>query len=106
MRDLKRFTSRTIHDRLKADGRDTVLHWLEHATQAARRQRGELGLWADGFHPQAVFTRDVLDQKLAYLHANPVRKGLVACPEDWWYSSAGWFAGRKNVCLEMDELEL
>ena len=106
MRDFKRFTSRTIHDRLKADGRSTVLHWLSHATQAARRARGELGLWADGFHPQAIELRHVFQQKLEYLHTNPVRKGLVQCPEDWWYSSARWYAGRKPVCLQMDELEI
>ena len=105
MRDFKRFTSRTIHDRLKEDGRDTAVYWLAHATQAARRQRGELGLWADGFHPQAVYSRDVIQQKLAYLHDNPVRKGLVQTPEEWWYSSAGWYAGRKQVCMEMDQLE-
>jgi putative transposase len=106
MRDFKRFTSRAIHDRLKADGRSTVLYWLEHATQVARRGRGELGLWETGFHPQALVARPLFDQKLAYLHANPVRKGLVRRPEDWWYSSAGWYAGERDVCLPMDEIEL
>jgi REP element-mobilizing transposase RayT len=105
IRDFKRFTSRMIHDRLNEDGRGSVLHWLQHATQAARRQRGELGLWADGFHPQAVYSRDVIQQKLDYLHNNPVRKGLVQTPEAWWYSSAGWYAGDKPVCMEMDQLE-
>ncbi len=106
MRDFKRFTSRTIHDLLVADGRDTVLAWLERAAQHARRERGEFSFWQDGFHPQAIASRRVLEQKLRYLHENPVRKSLVASPEDWWYSSAGWFAGRQNVCLEMDSLEL
>ena len=106
VRDFKRFTSRTIHDRLKPDDRSTVLHWPQHATQAARRERGEFGLWDDGFHPQEVSSRPVFEQKLNYLHENPVRKGLVRRPEDWWYSSASWYAGEKNVCLQMDELEL
>ncbi len=106
MRDFKRFTSRTIHDRLQADGRTTILYWLEHATRATRGDSDELGLWQPGFHPQEISSRSVLEQKLTYLHENPVRKGLVRCPDDWWYSSASWYTGEKRVCIEMDELDL
>ena len=105
MRDFKRFTSRTIHERLLADGRDTVLSWLEHAAQRARRQREAYSFWEDGFHPQAIYTAAVLEQKLRYLHKNPVRKGLVSAPEDWRYSSANWYAGRRDGCAEMDILD-
>jgi putative transposase len=105
MRDFKRFTSHEIHDRLMADGRQTVLSVLEHAAQRARRQRGEFSFWEDGFHPQAIATRVMLEQKLRYLHENPVRKGLVAAPEDWWYSSAAWYAGRRDGPMALDVLE-
>ena len=105
MRDLKRFTSRTVHDRLKQDGRATTIGWLAAATQRARRQRGELGLWQDGFHPVALESRPVFEQKLRYLHENPVRKGLIRRPDDWWYSSAAFYDGREDVCMEVDLLE-
>ncbi len=105
MRDLKRFTSRTIHDRLKEDARATPLHWLQVATEAARQRRDELGLWQPGFHPQAIATRRVFEQKLRYLHENPVRKGLVRRADDWWYSSAANYVGRTDVCIEVDPLE-
>ncbi len=105
MRDLKRFTSRTIHDRLREDGRGTCLAWLEAATQRARRLRSELGLWQDGFHPQALYSANVFEQKLNYLHDNPVRKGLVQRADDWWYSSASFYNRRKDVCMEVDLLE-
>src|SRR5262249_52661744 len=106
MRDFKRFTSRTIHDRLIADRRATALEWLERAAQRARRGRGEFSFWQDGFHPQEIRSRSVFEQKLRYLHENPIRKRLVAAPEDWWYSSAAWYAGREQVCMRMDSLEL
>jgi len=89
MRDFKRFTSRTIHERLLEDRRETILGWLDRAAQRARRQRGEFSFWDDGFHPQAISSQPVMEQKMRYLHENPVRKGLVAAPEDWWFSSAG-----------------
>jgi REP element-mobilizing transposase RayT len=105
MRDFKRFTSRQIRDRLKEDGRVTILDWLEQAGQRARRFREEAGLWQDGFHPQAVWTRGVLEQKLRYLHENPIRKGLVQTPADWWYSSAGAYEGRDQTCMDVDFLD-
>jgi len=106
MRDFKRFTSRTIHDRLKEDGRITILEWLSTATQRARRERDELGLRQDGFHPQAIYSRSIFEQKLTYLHQNPVGKGLVRSAEDWWYSSAGFYAGSTDVSMKMDWLDM
>ena len=41
-------------------------------------------------------------QKINYIHANPVRGGLVAGAEDWLWSSARWYAGFRPVKLEMD----
>ena len=40
---------------------------------------------------------------IEYLHANPVRRGLVAKAEDWEWSSARWLAGQRRVPLRMDE---
>jgi putative transposase len=36
-----------------------------------------------------------------YIHANPVRRGLVTRAEDWEWSSARWYAGLLPVRLEM-----
>jgi len=105
MRDFKRFTSRQIHDRLKADGRGSILEWLRHATQGARRDRDEWSLWQDGFHPQAIWGSEVFDQKLRYLHDNPVRKGLVRTPEEWWFSSASVYAGCRDYAMEVETID-
>jgi REP element-mobilizing transposase RayT len=104
LRDFKRFTSRTIHERLVADGRETVLAWLARGAQRARLQRDEFSFWEDGFHPQEIVSRRVFEQKLRYLRENPVRKGLVAAPEHWWYSSAAWYVRCERTCMEMDVL--
>ena len=40
------------------------------------------------FEPTAI--QEVID----YIHNNPVRRGLVACPEDWhWSSAKAWATG-------------
>jgi hypothetical protein len=35
-----------------------------------------------------------LDQRLLYIHNNPVVAGIVRYPEDYLFSSAGNYAGR------------
>jgi len=106
MRDFKRFTSRTIHDRLLEDGRKTLLTWLAQAAEAARGRRSEFSLWRPGFEPRAIHWHKVFKQKLDYLHRNPVRKRLVSRPEDWFYSSASFYAGDEPVCMPVDILDL
>jgi len=45
-----------------------------------------------------ISVRDVIE----YIHANPVRRGLVAHPTDWAWSSARFRHGERDVPLEMD----
>jgi putative transposase len=102
IRDFKRFTSRSIHDVLRADKRTTLLDWLSRATEPARRAKGEVGFWQSGFHPQAIHTERIFRQKLRYMHENPVRKGLVAKAEDWLHSSARIEAGIEDAPRDID----
>ena len=74
-------------------------HKHEHKTDSSHQ------VWQEGFHPQQLYSEDVLRQKVDYLHHNPVRAGLVERPEDWFYSSARNYAGL-NGALEIDELEM
>ena len=46
--------------------------------------------------------RDIIEPKtllamIEYIHANPVRRGLVKHAEDWKWSSAGWREGKKPL---------
>lgn len=45
---------------------------------------------------------DTLRQKIDYIHANPVRKGLVDDPAHWPYSSAAAYAGSKSPIIPVD----
>jgi putative transposase len=46
--------------------------------------------------PQAIHA------EIDYIHANPVRRGLVAKAEEWRWSSAAWYVGRRDVPLVPD----
>jgi putative transposase len=41
-----------------------------------------------GYHPQVIYSDETMQQKIDYIHGNPVRRGSVAAPEHWRYSSA------------------
>jgi hypothetical protein len=38
-----------------------------------------------------MFNRNVCEQKLDYIHFNPVKAGLCTLPEDYLYSSARFY---------------
>lgn len=101
MRDLKRHTASTILDKLAADGR---LLWLR-AFRNACGGEGSGKMWDDAFHPEQVHSRRFFEQKLGYMHNNPVRAGYVANPEDWKYSSAGFYYKDRTSEIPITGLE-
>jgi REP element-mobilizing transposase RayT len=87
MGDFKKFTSKKITKQLRQDNRKLPLYIFRKAAERSRENQ-EYKVWEDGFHPQQIFSLEMLRQKLDYLHVNPVRKGFVERPEHWLYSSA------------------
>jgi putative transposase len=66
---------------------------------------GKGTIWVPRFDDVAIYTEDQFRTKLAYIHNNPVKAGLVRRPEDYEYSSAkNWFLGieDKTVCTDID----
>ncbi len=52
-----------------------------------RRQREVRRLWQPRFFDRALRTVREYNEKVEYIHLNPVRAGLVDRPEDWrWWS--------------------
>jgi putative transposase len=49
-------------------------------------------VWQRRFYDFNVFTDKKLIEKIHYIHRNPVRRGLVDCPEDWKWSSFRFYA--------------
>lgn len=84
--DFKSYTARSIIDFFTAHEYKAILDQLEFFKKTHKiNQRYQL--WQEGSHPQKILTRDMLNQKLDYMHYNPVRKGYVEDPSFWRYSS-------------------
>ena len=56
-----------------------------------------------GGYDRNITSSETLRAMIEYIHANPVRRGLVATAEEWEWSSARWYAGMRPVKLEMDQ---
>ena len=60
---------------------------------ALNRSRGTSGtVWQHQFWDRFVRHPKEFNDRLIYMHLNPVRKGLVAKPEEWRWSSYNNFA--------------
>src|SRR5437870_813663 len=87
-----------------------AIHYLErHAPQWLERVTVREGprlrrrFWQPGGgYDRNITSVEALRAVIDYIHANPVRRGLVSKPEDWQWSSARWYAGLRPVRLEVD----
>ena len=61
------------------------------ARSASRQKREERGVWQRRFWEHTILDDTDFERHVDYIHYNPVKHGLVACPRDWAFSSfARW----------------
>ena len=53
--------------------------------------------WQSEYHLVILYSNEVMDEKVYYIHANAVKEGIVENPEDYLYSSARDYAGRRGL---------
>ncbi|MEA1887472.1 MAG: transposase [Bacteroidota bacterium] len=95
IRDFKKFTSTSIISFI-SEGREsrkeTFLHkFKEEGQKQARSQKYKV--WQRGYHAIELSSNKFLDQRIDYIHNNPVNEMLVSRPEDYLFSSARNYAG-------------
>jgi putative transposase len=59
--------------------------------------RADDPVWQARYYGFNVFTREKLEEKLDYMHLNPVRAGLAEKTTDWPWSSARWHLTGRSV---------
>ena len=101
---FKSYTAKEILKLLTKDNRKWILQLMKYYKKPYKRE-SKYQFWQEGNHPQQIFSWKMLRQKVNYIHFNPVKRGLVSKPDDWFYSSARNFTG-KEVNFAIDELEL
>ena len=100
MRDMKRHTSRQIHQLLLDNGRRRAIALLSGCADPGQ----DFSLWRAEYHPKLLADQEMFSQKARYVHENPVRAGFVDDPEAWVWSSARSYAGRADAIMDVDLL--
>ena len=62
---------------------------------------GKLWFWQrGGGYDRNIVSDDEFDEKVGYIHMNPVRAGLAGRPTDWGWGSARWWSGERDGEIE------
>ncbi|MFD2161501.1 transposase [Paradesertivirga mongoliensis] len=91
IRDLKKFTSRMIIESIGSNGQESRkewMIWMFKRAGAANSNNKVYQFWQQDNHPIELSTNEMMDQRLNYLHENPVRAGIVNFASHYKYSSA------------------
>jgi putative transposase len=100
MRDLKSYTSTTLRKVITENKQESRKDWMLKMMINAglnNKNNRDFQFWQQHNHPIILDSNYLIDQKLDYIHNNPVKAGFVAKPEDYIYSSAGDYAGIKGL---------
>lgn len=100
VRDFKTHTSKAVRRSIEVVPESRREWLLDRMSFIARKtQRAdEFKLWQDGSHAKSVHSLPFLEQKLNYIHNNPVVNGLVDLPEEYRFSSArDYLTGKKGL---------
>jgi REP element-mobilizing transposase RayT len=74
MSNGKRFMAYDIIKRLEQERRQDILDYLAEAVSERERKKGQLHkVFTDSFDAKGIYTEKFFNQKLNYIHLNPVR---------------------------------
>lgn len=93
LRDLKKYTSKAIIRAISENIRESRKEWLLKQFTAPEGFR----FWRADNKPIELWSNRVIDEKINYIHQNPVEEGLVFRAEDYMYSSATDYAGENGL---------
>jgi putative transposase len=105
MQSIKRHTAKMIILQLESDRKKWVLDLLSFYKKRHKAE-SEHQVWQEGFHPQQIMSLEMLNQKIEYIHYNPVKRGFVTAPEHWIYSSAGDYVLDRKGLVEIQALDV
>ena len=99
IRDFKKFTSKTILEKIQSEPesrREWMLERFKLATESHSRNKN-YQFWQLSNHAEEIYSEKFMWSKIDYIHFNPVRAGIVVSPQDYIYSSASNYVNEKGI---------
>jgi putative transposase len=100
MRDLKGFSSKQLIKQIQSHPGESRKEWmLDLMAKAGEKNSNntKFQFWLQHNKPIELNNNAIMDQKLAYIHNNPVVAGFTDREEAWLYSSARDYQGEKGL---------
>lgn len=100
VRDFKSYTSRKMREAIQnnpSESRKEWMLWLMKRAGTKNKNNNGWQFWQQHNQPIELWDNYMIDQKLDYLHNNPVKEGFVSNPEDYVFSSAKDYTGQKGL---------
>jgi putative transposase len=91
LRDFKTFTSKELLKLITNNEQESRRDWMLKSFEKAGKYNPlniNNQFWQNGNYPVLLYSPAVIDQKIDYIHENPVRAGFVGSAHEFWYSSA------------------
>ncbi|MGS2765277.1 REP-associated tyrosine transposase [Sinomicrobium sp. M5D2P9] len=98
--DFKRFTSKAVVKAIQNNPRESRKEFLLEQFKKAAEKSSNVDshqFWRHDNKPIELWSNKVIQEKVSYVHNNPVEAGLVFKPQDYVYSSATDYAGGKGL---------
>lgn len=98
--DFKRFTSRSITKAIQENPKESRKEFLldffkKEAEKSSTTTNYQF--WRHDSKPIELWSNEVIQQKIDFIHNNPVEEEIVFRAEDYKYSSATDYAGEKGL---------
>jgi len=100
IRDLKKFTSKALRKAISENIQESRRAWMLWMFERAWKRNANndgFQFWQQHNQPIELWNNEVMQQKLDYLHNNPVEAGFVEEPWEYLYSSAKDYSGKKGL---------
>jgi REP element-mobilizing transposase RayT len=89
LRDFKSYTATRLLDMIANNPQESRKEWMMYLFKYFGQPSGQqLQFWQHTNYAVDLYSVDVIDQKVDYIHMNPVRAGYVTEPQFYPYSSA------------------
>ena len=99
LRDFKKFTNKAIMKEIET-GTESRKKWMLNQFEFAGRYNPKIEnykFWQDGNEAKEIHTQEFLQQKIDYIHMNPVIAEIVEEPHYYRHSSAIDYSGGKGL---------
>ncbi len=97
---FKSYTSKALQTEIAQNNLESRKAWMQWMFERAGALTSNVKagmFWQHHNKPIELWSIDVIEQKVHYIHQNPVTAGFVLYPEHWKYSSAVDYSGGKGV---------